>query len=119
MRLCVMRRALLEKAAKSHREVSLMLVMLDLLASLTAPSVAREVVRDSGAEVTTMVRILNKSHIVIDDHVDRSFGADSKHGDLRVLDVDHVLLAVLLRGASLLVVVEEAVHAGRIDEHVV
>jgi len=79
--------------------------------------VSREVVRDCCAEVAAVVRIFHNAHVVVDDHVDRSLGADGVHIDLGVLNVDHVLLAVAERSAVLLVVVEEAVHAGRVDEH--
>lgn len=81
-------------------------------------SVAREVVCNGGAEVAAVVSVFDVTHVVVDDHVDGRLGADGEHVNLRVLDVDHVLLAVLLGGAGLLVVVEEAVHAGGVDEHV-
>jgi hypothetical protein len=77
----------------------------------SARSVVRKVVCNGGAEVATVVSILDEADVVVDDHVDGSLGADGEHVDLRVLDVDHVLLAVLLGCAGLLVIIEEAVHA--------
>jgi len=99
-------RVVLAKQGSAHQEFVLL------------RSVGREVVCDCSAEVAAVVGVLDEADVVVDDHVDGGLRADGVHVDLGVLDVDHVLLAVLLGGAELLVVVEEAVHAGRVDEHV-
>lgn len=58
-----------------------------------------------------MVGVLNEATIVVDDHVNGRLSTNSAHIDLRVLDIDHILLVVLLGCVVLLIVIEEAVHA--------
>ena len=55
---------------------------------------------------------------VVYDHVDSGLGGDRVHVDCAVLDGNHVLLAVVLCNTSLVVVVEEAVHACGIHKYI-
>ena len=79
-----------------------------------------EVVCEGSAKVVAVGGIFDRGVVVVavGDHVDGGLGRDGVQGDLAVLNADHVLLAVVVVDAGLVVVVEETVHAGRVDEHV-
>lgn len=64
----------------------------------------------SSAEVVAVVAVKSNGVVVDSEHVNASLGTDTKEVDvLRVLNVNHVVLAVVLANTLLIIVIEEAV----------
>lgn len=78
---------------------------------------ARVIVSDSVAEDVAIWRSKDSAFkAVVDDHVHGSLGSDCVHVDRAVLNLDHVLLAIVCWDACLLIIVEEAVHSSSVNQ---